>query len=391
MRLPANNSNLGGAMSRRQMIKSMTVAATALAAFGATAACSNRDPVSDAAASGGAAPNGSGGPFTVVDQYQNTVTFDTPVGRIASIIIPVPSMIAGSDQSIARNVGVNSSAIALAKNGMLSTMFPGFGDTPVVSGPDFVPNVEQVLSLNPDVVIQWGDKGDDIVAPLRNAGLKVILLKYGTQEDLEAWIQIFGELLGKKAEADAVLAKMAEDRALVEKSAAAHASTAPKVMYLYNAPEIKVGADNSYMDFWIDLAGGRNVASGAGSGSSLGVTREQVLGWDPEVLILGNFEPTTPADVYADPKWASLSAVKNKRVYKAPIGGFSWDPPCNESNLMWLWVNSVFFPDVNHELRQRIRETYRTLYAYDVTDSDVDRILQMPANSGSAGYDAFRA
>ncbi|GBF13376.1 hypothetical protein Br6_00734 [Rhodococcus sp. Br-6] len=58
---------------------------------------------------------------------------------------------------------------------------------------------------------------------------------------------------------------------------------------------------------------------------------------------------------------------------------------------MWLWVNSVFFPDVNHGLRERIRETYRALYAYDVTDADVDRILQMPANSGSAGYDAFRA
>ncbi|MFM1722208.1 hypothetical protein ABEU20_000761 [Rhodococcus sp. PAM 2766] len=46
---------------------------------------------------------------------------------------------------------------------------------------------------------------------------------------------------------------------------------------------------------------------------------------------------------------------------------------------------------MNHELRQRIRETYRTLYAYDVTDTDVDRILQVPANSGSAGYDTFRA
>lgn len=174
---------------------------------------------------------------------------------------------------------------------------------------------------------------------------------------------------------DAVLAKIAGDRAMVEKTAASHASAAPRAMYLYNAPEIKVGADNSYMDFWIKLAGGKNVASGAGSGSSFAVTREQVLGWDPEVLILGNFEPTTPADVYADPKWASLSAVKNKRVYKAPIGGFSWDPPSNEANLMWLWVNSVFFPDVDHELRERIRETYRTLYAYDVTDADIDRIL----------------
>ncbi len=146
------------------------------------------------------------------------------------------------------------------------------------------------------------------------------------------------------------------------------------------------------MDFWIDLAGGRNVASGAGSGSSLGVTREQVLGWDPEVLILGNFEPTTPADVYADPKVGVAVGGEEQARLQGPRSAASrGDPPCNESNLMWLWVNSVFFPDVNHGLRERIRETYRALYAYDVTDADVDRILQMPANSGSAGYDAFRA
>lgn len=380
MSTPARPSTPPAHLTRRDLMRSMGVAALALGALGITA-CSSRETVTESAATT------DGGPISVVDQYGNTVTFDTPVGRIASAIIPVPSMIIGSDQSTARNVGVNQVAISMASKGMLGTMFPEFLDTPVVAGNDFVPNVEHILGLNPDVVIQWGDQGDDIVAPLRNAGLKVILLKYGTQEDLETWIKIFGELLGKKAEADAVLAKMAD----VEKTAASHASTAPKVMYLYNAPEIKVGADGSYMDFWIKLAGGKNVASGAGRGSSLGVTREQVLGWDPEVVILGNFEPTTPADIYADPKWASLSAVKNKRVYKAPIGGFSWDPPCNESNLMWLWVSSVFFPDAKHELRQRIRETYRTLYAYDVTDADIDRILHMPTNAGSTGYDAFRA
>ena len=44
---------------------------------------------------------------------------------------------------------------------------------------------------------------------------------------------------------------MAADRKTVEKAAAAHASEAPRVLYMCNAPEIKVGADNCYMDFWI--------------------------------------------------------------------------------------------------------------------------------------------
>ncbi|MFE4501068.1 ABC transporter substrate-binding protein [Rhodococcus sp. NPDC056743] len=380
-------SPLAGALTRRQLIRSMGVAAAALGAFGVTA-CSSRTPVSETASTGT-----STGPFTVVDQYQNTITFDTPVGRIASAIIPVPSMIAGSDQSISRNVGVNSSAISLAKNGMLGVMFPEFLNTPVVSGPDFVPNVEQILSLNPDVVIQWGDKGDDIVAPLRNAGLKVILLKYGTQEDLEAWINIFGDLLDKKEEAQEILARMATDRKTVESIAAANTAKAPRAMYFYSTPETKVSADNTYMDFWITLAGGKNVARGAGKGTSVAVTKEQILTWDPEVLVLGNFDAATPQDIYDDPNWASLSAVKNKRVYKAPIGGFSWDPPCNESNLMWLWVAEIFYPEakLDLDLRNRIRETYTSLYAYDVTDAEIDRILHLESNQVSTGYDSFRA
>jgi iron complex transport system substrate-binding protein len=41
------------------------------------------------------------------------------------------------------------------------------------------------------------------------------------------------------------------------------------------------------------------------------------------------------------------------------------------------------------DLRQQVRETYRFLYRYDVTNADIDEILQMPINRASAGYDAF--
>ncbi|MFZ2527508.1 MAG: ABC transporter substrate-binding protein [Rhodococcus sp. (in: high G+C Gram-positive bacteria)] len=371
--------------TRRSLLRSVGVGALALGALGVTAACSSRDVLDESEAG-----STTSGPITIVDQYDNTVTFDSPIGRIATMIIPVPSMIIASDRSDSRIVGVNSSSISLAEKGMLGRMFPTFLDTPVVSGPDFVPNVERVLELNPDVVIQWGHMGDEIVAPLRAAGLKVVQLKYGTQEDLEAWIALFGTLLGKEAEADRVLESMSADRATVEQVAAA--STAqPRTLYLYNAPETKVAGADSYMDFWIGLNGGTNVGLAAGSGSSIAVTKEQILQWDPEVLFLGNFDQVVPADIYADPAYASLSAVRERRVYKAPIGGFSWDPPCNESNLMWLWVSSVLHPGTDHDLRARIRTTYDQLYGYDVTDADIDDILHYDANSVSANYDLFRA
>ncbi len=367
--------NFTAAITRRDLMRSMGVAALALGALGVTA-CSSRETVSATAADAAAAaavPSRSststehrhvrhpGGPDRV--RHHPGAVDDHRVGPVHR-----------------RNVGVNQVAISMASKGMLGTMFPQFLDTPVVAGNDFVPNVEHILSLNPDVVIQWGDKGDDIVAPLRNAG----------PEGDPAQVRHAGGSRGLDPDLRRTAGQECRGRRVAREDgrrparwsrrpATAHAAAAPRALYLYNAPEIKVGADNTH-GLLIDLAGGRNVASGAGSGSSLGVTREQVLGWDPEVLILGNFEPTTPADVYADPKWASLSAVKNKRVYKAPIGGFSWDPPCNESNLMALGELGVL-PGREPRTARAHPGDVPPLYAYDVTDADVDRILQMPANS----------
>ena len=45
---------------------------------------------------------------------------------------------------------------------------------------------------------------------------------------------------------------------------------------------------------------------------------EQVVAWDPDVILLGNFDAAMPEDVYRSPAWRSLSAVRSRRVYKVP-------------------------------------------------------------------------
>jgi len=66
----------------------------------------------------------------------------------------------------------------------------------------FQPNVEELLKLRPDVVFQWADKGDDILAPMEQAGIPVIGLTYGSQEDLETWMALMGDVLAKPERAE---------------------------------------------------------------------------------------------------------------------------------------------------------------------------------------------
>ena len=41
------------------------------------------------------------------------------------------------------------------------------------------------------------------------------------------------------------------------------------------------------------------------------------------------------------------------------------------------------------DLRGSMRETYRFLYHYELTDADIDEILHMPLNAAMRGYAAF--
>ena len=99
----------------------------------------------------------------------------------------------------------------------------------------------------------------------------------------------------------------------------------------------------TYNDFYINLTGGQNVGQDASGFVEVNV--EQIMAWDPEVILLNGFEgDLTVDDVYDNPMLAGVSAVKNRRVYKIPLGGYRWDPPNQESPLMWEWLSMVLHP-----------------------------------------------
>lgn len=383
---PAPRPELG--MSRRTALRSALIllGGSALALTG----CSTREThAADAAPGTADAPATGKGP-TITDQKGRTVSFDAPVERIATTVIPAPSMIIAADQGISKIVAVNRASQMQAKNGLLAEMFPEIMDLPIAAaGNDFVPNIETIAAQTPDVVIQWAHMGDEIITPIEQAGLELLLIIYGTQEDLEYWVEMFTELVGKPERGEKILADMHRDRAAVEK-AVGTARHRPRAVNLYNYDEMQVSGTESYMDFWLTLCGADNVGTKAGPGSSVKVSREELLAWDPEVVFIGNFSPATPEDMYGDAFFAEMSAVKNKRVYKIPNGGFAWDPPSNESNLMWQWAAQLLHPeDADFALRRAMKDSYSFLYDHELTDEQIDRVLAVDANSGSANYDAF--
>ncbi|WP_245428807.1 ABC transporter substrate-binding protein [Rhodoplanes elegans] len=328
----------------------------------------------------------------ITDQRGRIVAVATPAQRVVFLPMPAPSTYMAIDRSAAHVAGMNPASASAMRSGILGRIFPAFDRIPtgITRGAGVIPNVEAVMALHPDAVLQWASFGDEPIAMLDRAGLTVLGLRYGGQDEVAGAILMMGKLAGQEARAAEIVDRQRERR---ETLAAALAGVGdadkPRVLHLSRASDsFAVAGRESYLDVVITTAGGRNAA--AEIGGSRTVTLEQVLTWNPDVILLGNFDTAMPADLYGDPRLQSLAAVKARRVYKVPLGGYRWDPPSHESALTWTWLAGLLHPDrIGIDLRADMRAWYEFLYGHALAEAEIDGILHARQNGGSAGYARF--
>ncbi len=345
---------------------------------------------------GGSPPARSQRSVSVTDQRGKTIRLPGPATRVVTVPIPAASMLIAIDQSARHLVGMQDASWTAIHDGIMATMFPAaLKVRHDVADQDFAPNVETILALRPDVVVQWGDHGSGIITPLQNAGLTVLGLSYGSQDDLTAWIRLFAAILGKPERGRRILSRMDAELHQIRALPTSAAGKGTRILYfLQFKGGLQVAGAGTYNDYYIKLVGATNPASSSRSVQGFtGVDIEEVLTWDPDIVLLGNFDDAVPADVYGDPVWQGVSAVRSRRVYKVPLGGYRWDPPGQESPLMWRWLWSVVHPDGQPAagFRRRIVDYFQFLYGYRPSDQQMDTMLWTDVNDGSANYQQFHA
>lgn len=334
----------------------------------------------------------AGDAISFTDQKGREIALQKPAERVVTIPIPAASMLMAMDGSSQKLVGMHPRSKSALEEGILKTIFPeSLHIRSDVVGSGFMPNIEQLLAVDPDLVFQWAHRGDDIIKPITNAGLTVATFLYGTEEYAQEWIRIMGMVLGRQEKADELIRWRHEVKAEIEEVVSAIPDAEkPRVAYFLRfLSSFRIAGTGTYNDFYIRLAGGRNV--GADLKNFKDVNAEQIIAWDPEVILLNGFEgELSTEDVYAHPLLADVTAVKNKRVYKVPLGGYRWDPPNQESPLMWKWLTMVLHPErFEWSLREEMIEKYRFIYGHELTDGEIDGILRMQMNGAAAHYQRF--
>lgn len=104
------------------------------------------------------------------------------------------------------------------------------------------------------------------------------------------------------------------------------------------------------------------------------VSMEQVLTWNPDVLILGaESEP----DLTMLP-WREMRAVQEKRILRVPAKPYDWmgRPPSVNRFMGLSWLAARLYPQESGvNLHEEMKMYYHLFYHYDLSDAECDALL----------------
>lgn len=175
----------------------------------------------------------------------------------------------------------------------------------------------------------------------------------------------------------------AQIAAISAKTASLPEAARPRVLHIQSLHPLKIDGSNTLIDTWIRLAGGRNAAATV-TGNMKAVSPEQIIAWDPDIIIIG-----AGAGKLADSDYAALfattRAVRQHRVLQNPAGVFPWDRYGTEAALQIQWAAKQLHPQLFSQLDMvaATRAFYQRFYNYALQADEAKRILAgLPPISG---------
>ena len=248
---------------------------------------------------------------------------------------------------------------------------------------------EAVIAANPTIALNCGKINDAMVSDCdalsESLGIPVIAVDNELNNSAETF-RFMGELLGVEDHAEE-LAEYSE-KIFTDIAALADIPEDEKVsVYFGNGEDsLETAPRGSQHAQILDAVNVTNVADlELGDGSRVQISAEQLLAWDPDVIVV-NGEPkadksgnSAAEDILNNPDYASLKAVQDNKVYGTPNAPFSWvDRPAGPNRLIGMrWLSAVVYPEyIKCDVNEEIREFFNLFYHVDLSDEQLENVLK---------------
>lgn len=282
-------------------------------------------------------------------------TYILAIGKGETIQNGRPSMIAGAD-----------------KRWKYQLVFaPFLANRPVLSTNLGMPNHEKLIATPHDLI--FVDNELDAIG-LEKKGFTVVSLNWGDPECVTKTMSLMGEIYNQKnrvREFEKYFQKNLSRVSAQIKSVPDEKR--PHVLYILSKP-MRLFMPSA-VNHLITLAGGRYGVLGK-IPENAPFSMEHLLVWDPDILLVSG-GPAQVEDIYQDPRYSQLKAIKNRKVYTVPCGSHLWANNTPEQALAVLWLARIIYPERfrNIDITKEMKYFYTKFFGYHLSDTQVKEIL----------------
>lgn len=343
------------------------------------------------------------GTHIVVDHGGNQVEVPNKIERIVvSDIFPIPAVLSVFFNSADKIVGVAPTSYSAAKNSLLSQIYPEIlnAKTDFMNGN--VINVEELMKLNPDVVF-YSENNNEQKEVLTKAGFCAIGIsangwQYDCIETLNHWLDTLTEVF-KYSDDIKILTersnkaqkKSVEIYDMIKNRVSKLTNEEKKrvfFLFQFNDSTMMTSGKNFFGQWWADASGCLNVAEELSKDNSVATNFEQVYAWNPDMIFITNFTTALPKDLYENTvgtyDWSEVKAVKEKEVYKLPLGMYRTYTPGIDTPITLLWFAKTAYPEMfeDVDLVKETRAYYQDIFGIQLSDEQIKSIYNPDANAG---------
>lgn len=174
------------------------------------------------------------------------------------------------------------------------------------------PNIEKIVSLNPDLVLVSGLISDRDIETLQKFGIQVekFISPKSFDEICFEFIRL-GKLIGKSEKANEIVN---QSRKIIQdlRNSLPQRDFKPQIFIQIGASPIHTVVPNTFMDDYIHYCGGINIASELTSGN---IGREFVVAKNPDIIFIVTMGIVGEEEADEWLKFSQMKAVANKKIY----------------------------------------------------------------------------
>ena len=311
------------------------------------------------------------------DDVGRTVTLDEEITRIAvsgvgaqiAVFALAPEMLVGvtSEWDAGSEAYIDEAYYALPAIGQL---YGGKGNL----------NLETLLAAAPQVVIDVGEPKGSIVEDLdgltEQTGIPFVHITMSLDKMDEAYLRL-GALLGREERAK-VLADYCRE-VYDRTKAIGEAAKKTRLLYVTGETHLGVIAKGSYHSPIIDMLSDNLavVSSPSSKGTGNETDLEQIMAWDPDMIIFASRE--TYEQAKSDPLWQAVRAVAEENYILVPQMPYNFMgfPPSVQRFLGMTWMAKALYPELaQYDLYEEIARHYELFYHCELSREQYDLLME---------------